>query len=66
MIDIELQARLLVLHDRQRTYTAAPLHAHHFRLEHHLTEAQSVSSEHALIVDARQALTTVVQLLGLI
>jgi len=25
VIDIELQARLLVLHDRQRTYTAAPL-----------------------------------------
>jgi hypothetical protein len=62
VIDIELQARVLALHDRQRIYSAAPLHEHEFRLERHLVEAQSMSDEHALVVDARQALTTAIEI----
>ena len=66
VIDIELQARVLALHDRQRIYSAAPLHEHEFRLERHLVEAQSMSDEHALLVDARQALTTAIELVRLV
>jgi hypothetical protein len=65
LIDIELQAGLVVLHDRQCAYTAAPLHEHQLRLERHLVESEIVSNDHALLVDARQALITAVELLRL-
>ncbi len=61
-IDVELQARLLDLHDRYRAYTAAHLHEHEGRLERHVVEAEAVGSEHPLLTDARHALITAVSL----
>lgn len=65
VVDIDLQVRLVTLHDRYGTYTAASLQTHELGLERHLVETQSVGDDHALLVDARQALTTAVQLLTL-
>lgn len=61
-IDVDLQARLVDLHDRYRAYTATHLHNHEGRLERHLIEAEAVSDEHPLLVDARHAITTAVRL----
>jgi hypothetical protein len=60
--DVELQARLVELHDRYRSYTASDLHKHDLRLERHLVEAEAVTDEHPLLLDARDALTTAVRL----
>jgi hypothetical protein len=61
-IDVELQARLLGLHDRYRAYTAAHLHEHERRVERHVVEAEAIGGEHPLLADARQALTTAISL----
>ncbi len=61
-IDLDLQARLLNLHDRCRAYTAAHLHEHQLRLERHLVEVESVGDEDSLLTDARQAVTTAISL----
>jgi hypothetical protein len=63
VVDIDLQARLLDLEDRYRAYTVAHLHLHEARLERHLIEAETISAEHPLLVDARHAVTTAVSLL---
>lgn len=61
-VDVELQARLLDLHDRYRSYTAAHLLEHEGRLERHVVEAEAIGGEHPLLTDARQALTTAISL----
>lgn len=61
-VDVELQARLLDLHDRYRVYTAAHLHRHEGRLERHVVEAEAIGGEHPLLADARQALSTAISL----
>jgi hypothetical protein len=60
-LDVEGQARLLALHDRFRTYTAANLHRHETRLERHLIESEVVTDEHPLLLDARAALIAALQ-----
>lgn len=65
VVDIDLQARLVTLHDRHRAYTAPSFQGSDFEFERHLVDTQSVGDEHALLVDARQALTTAVQSLTL-
>jgi hypothetical protein len=60
LVDVELQSHLVTLHDLHRTYTVARLHEHQTLLERHLAEADSVSDEHPLLVDARHALTTAI------
>jgi len=62
VVNIELQARLLDLHDRYRAYTASHLHEYEGRLERHIVEAEAIGGEHALLTDARHALTTAVSL----
>lgn len=62
VLDVELQARLIDLHDRYRAYSAAHLHEHEARLERHLIEAGALTDEHPLVLDARQALRTSVML----
>lgn len=61
-VDVDIQARLLDLHDRHRAYTAAHLHEHEARMERHLHDSETISGEHPLLVDARNALTTAVRL----
>jgi hypothetical protein len=63
VIDVDLQARLLELHDRVRFYTAAGLHVHDVGLDRHLVEAAAATGEHPLLLDARHALTTAVRLI---
>jgi hypothetical protein len=63
LVDVGMQARLLGLHDRSRAYTAATLHEYEARLERHLLDAEVVSDEHPLLVDARDAVATAVLLL---
>ena len=63
VLEVDLQARLLDMHDRYRAYTAAHLHEHEARLERHLLDAEVLSNGHPLLVDARHALTTAVRLL---
>jgi hypothetical protein len=58
VLDVDLQARLLELHDRYRFYTAAGLHEHDVGLERHLVEAEAATGEHPLLLDARHALAT--------
>jgi len=60
--DVDLQARLIDLHDRYRAYTAAHLREHEARLERHLIESDTVSDEHPLLLDAHHALTTAIRL----
>jgi hypothetical protein len=62
VIGVDLQARLLDLNDRCRAYTAVHLHEYDPRLERHLVEASALTDEHPLLVDAREAMTTAVQL----
>lgn len=61
-LDVELQARLLDLHDRYRAYAAAHLHEHESRLERHVADAEALGGEHPLVADARLALRTAVSL----
>lgn len=61
--DVELQARLVELHDRHRAYTAAHLHKHELRLERHLVESSEMTDDDPLLLDARHALTTATRLL---
>lgn len=61
-VDVEMQARLLDLHDRYRAYTAAHLHEQESRLERHVVEAEAIGGEHPLLADARHALRTAVSL----
>ena len=61
-VDVELQARVLDLHDRYHAYTTAHLHEHEGRFERHVVEAEAIGSEHPLLADARQALTTAVSM----
>ncbi len=61
--DVDLQADLVRLNDRHRTYTAAGLHEHSLGLERHLAESAEVSGEHPLLLDAKHAVGTAVRLL---
>lgn len=61
-IDVDLQARLVDLHDRHRAYTATHLHEHEARLERHLSEAETMMDEHPLLRDARHSLVTAARL----
>ena len=63
VLDVDLQARLLELHDRYRFYTAAGLHEHDVGLDRHLVEAAAAVGEHPLLLDARHALATAVRLI---
>jgi hypothetical protein len=65
VIDIELQAQLVVLHDRYRTYAAADLRKHLARLEEHLVESSTLGDEPALLTDARFALNTAIRFIRL-
>lgn len=62
IVDVELRALLVELDDRSLSYTATHLHKHEARLERHLLEAEALSDDHPLLVDARQALTTAARL----
>jgi hypothetical protein len=63
VIDVDLQARLLQLHDLHRLYTAARLREHLPALEAHMAESETVSQDPPLLVDARFALTTAARVL---
>lgn len=62
IVDVELRALLLELNDRSLSYTATHLHRYEARLERHLIEAEALSHDDPLLVDARQALLTAVRL----
>jgi hypothetical protein len=62
VVDVDLQVRLVDLHDRYRAYTAAHLHLHQGRLERHVVEAEAIGDDDPLLTDARQALSTAVSL----
>jgi hypothetical protein len=62
VVDVDLQARLVDLHDRYRAYTAAHLHLHQGRLERHVVEAEAIGDDDPLLTDAHQALSTAVSL----
>jgi hypothetical protein len=62
VIDIDLQADLVRLHDQHRAYTAANLHEHPLDLDLHLVESAQVTDEHPLVLDARHAIATSVRL----
>lgn len=61
-VDVDLQARLVALHERYGDYATANLHQHESRLERHVAETEEVTAELPLLVDARHALTTAIQL----
>lgn len=62
IIDVDLRALLVELNDRSLSYTATDLHEYEARLERHLAEAEALSEDHPLLVDARQAVTTAIRL----
>ena len=61
LIDINHQAELLTLNDRFRFYSSAFLHEQDFGFERHLLDADALGDEHALQIDARQALRTAIR-----
>jgi hypothetical protein len=62
-IDVELQARLLTLHDLYRSYAGAQLHEDERRFERHRSDAESVTNEDPLLVDARLAVDCAIRLI---
>jgi hypothetical protein len=62
VIDVSAQARLVQLHDRALAYTSANLYEYEARLEAHLLESEIVSADDPLLIDARYAVTTAIDL----
>ena len=63
VLDVEVQAELVTLYDRFRSYTTAHLHEHPLRLERHIMDTETVGDdEDPLLIDARQAVTAAVDL----
>lgn len=63
LIDVDLRARLVTLHDSATMYLAGGLHEYHAQVERRVVEAELFADEHALLGDARDALTCSVALL---
>lgn len=64
LVDLELRAKLLALHDACSAYTSVGLHEQDHRLELRLLEAEFVGGDdHPLLEDARSALDCCVALL---
>jgi hypothetical protein len=60
VINIEMQSRLIRLHDLHRMLTAAKLHEHQSLLDDHLAESETVGTELPLLADAFQALNVAI------
>jgi hypothetical protein len=63
LIDIDLRAQLLTLYDLGRIYMTVGLHEYSAQIGRRVVEAQLFTGEHALLRDARSALTCSVALL---
>lgn len=63
LIDVSTQARLVQLHDRASVYVQASLRSYDALLERHVADTESVTQTHPLLEDAREAMTTAVDLL---
>lgn len=57
LIDIDLHARLLNLHDVGTIYLTVGLHEYSAQTERRIVEAESFADDHPLLADARAALT---------
>src|SRR5581483_329538 len=64
IIDNETHARLLELADRVSLYEPGPLDSYDARFDRHVAETELLTSEHALLTDARSAVITVLRLVS--
>jgi hypothetical protein len=63
VIDLDVRARLVALHDSAAVYLASGLSSYRRQLERRVEDADSIINEHALLTDARSALECCVGLL---